>query len=678
MFCAVRGFIRKLENFQLEFEVPSGEKFDDIVFFESRREIMAVLFTNVGIDVDENDQLKVERRELWLTEIDSIKLKEIDLDRNYILNNKKKYPESKFYKFTEDENIVKILIKQANELYFNKNNHNDKKLKAETVDKTYFTENDIQEALEHIVYAVSQPNDEGLVKIIKNDIKNRFGYQDVENIYNKFKDSMQNWCERKENPFADPINFDDIEKFFELDLKQITFNVTKPIDSFIGREEKLEEIKNVLLAKSNSIFDYMVVVVGLGGIGKTQLVKKFIDLHQKDLFYGRIVWINAENDSSLNHSFRRLAQKLYLKDFKEKDIKTIIEDTLDFFDDVKVLFVFDNYDGQEHNHQKYVTFCCDHAATKENRPYFVFTSRNQKCLPKIKKIHLTEFTEPEAVKLIKQQLKTINGFIMIEKDIIALGKVLQYYPLTIHQAISFIKNKRNMAGSQTFNVKKYLEIFRNKKNQILQMVALINNVSLSSQKTNYSAVHEYKELFTIIQEKAFQITTLNENNLESLKISDIFMNQLTLAQFFSLVETNSKTIVEKYIDNYFAENDSEHKLNWFFVEFAKRGKLYWVKYMIEKGYDVNFVDENGNTALHHIAYIIKQCRSTDIFLSSDFYNFAHVSSWLKKNGANYNIKNKKGHTPLDISDKFRLTLITFSTASGNLTFPSIKASIQSA
>jgi CO dehydrogenase nickel-insertion accessory protein CooC1 len=79
----------------------------------------------------------------------------------------------------------------------------------------------------------------------------------------------------------------------------------------------------------------MTSVTGLGGIGKSELARKYFSEHNKD-YTDNVIWINADNYLTIAESFGRLAQdKLRIsttdENGKEKGIKLIVEDVYLFF-----------------------------------------------------------------------------------------------------------------------------------------------------------------------------------------------------------------------------------------------------------------------------------------------------------------------------------------------------------
>uniref|UniRef100_A0A336KDM9 CSON006606 protein n=1 Tax=Culicoides sonorensis TaxID=179676 RepID=A0A336KDM9_CULSO len=168
ILCFVRGLIKNLKNYQLEYQVPEAEKFDDVVFHTGNGQIlliqlknkedgtlkldhldlfknkfgepfnllkyvksvidmnktnkfrdkidMAVVYTNIDLDVNHQDMLSLAKYpKPWFGRISSIRVKRVNLPSNSILQ----FPNSnaKFYKFTDDPNTLQILEEQTKFLH---------------------------------------------------------------------------------------------------------------------------------------------------------------------------------------------------------------------------------------------------------------------------------------------------------------------------------------------------------------------------------------------------------------------------------------------------------------------------------------------------------------------------------------------------------------------------------
>jgi hypothetical protein len=79
------------------------------------------------------------------------------------------------------------------------------------------------------------------------------------------------------------------------------------IDQFVGRSEGLRKLWD-LLQPSASTTRKVVVLHGLGGIGKTQFAIHFARLHQDD--FSAIFWLNGKSQETLMRSLAEFLPKL--------------------------------------------------------------------------------------------------------------------------------------------------------------------------------------------------------------------------------------------------------------------------------------------------------------------------------------------------------------------------------
>ncbi|KAK5399987.1 hypothetical protein LTR06_011353 [Exophiala xenobiotica] len=118
---------------------------------------------------------------------------------------------------------------------------------------------------------------------------------------------------------------------------------------FIGREEEMAQIGEVLRPVDFSPEQRRLVLGGTGGMGKTQLAIAFATRHHQA--YDSVFWLNATSEATLKDSFRLVAEAIF--DVQEaqvlKDEQSLIQ-TRRWLSDKKNtrwLLIFDNHDDPD-------------------------------------------------------------------------------------------------------------------------------------------------------------------------------------------------------------------------------------------------------------------------------------------------------------------------------------------
>lgn len=135
--------------------------------------------------------------------------------------------------------------------------------------------------------------------------------------------------------------------------------------NFVGRERELEELENGL-KKSRTVF-----VTGIGGIGKSTLVKNYIDRSRES--YDVIVYLEFEGDFVRTFSDDRQLQLSTVTRSDSESAEEYFERKLTHFEricgDKNVLFVLDNFSGRITKQLSEILDCgYDAVIVTRNRP----------------------------------------------------------------------------------------------------------------------------------------------------------------------------------------------------------------------------------------------------------------------------------------------------------------------
>ena len=137
---------------------------------------------------------------------------------------------------------------------------------------------------------------------------------------------------------------------------QLMFSIAAApvIDYFVGRASNLSSIESVLLPFT-AAERKIVVLHGLGGIGKSQLAIEYAKKHRLD--YTAVLWLNAKTEDTLKQSFtanaRRLPEKILSQEVlygpqNEEALSIIVRETkkwLSLPGNNRWLLIYDNVDN---------------------------------------------------------------------------------------------------------------------------------------------------------------------------------------------------------------------------------------------------------------------------------------------------------------------------------------------
>ena len=81
-----------------------------------------------------------------------------------------------------------------------------------------------------------------------------------------------------------------------------------PDEMFIGRDAEIQDMEKILLPGVDSPVRKVLVLGGMGGIGKTQLSIAYAKRHGHT--YSSVFWLNATSELTLKGSLRKMAYRL--------------------------------------------------------------------------------------------------------------------------------------------------------------------------------------------------------------------------------------------------------------------------------------------------------------------------------------------------------------------------------
>ena len=408
--------------------------------FMQRKIKNIIICTNIGFDSD-----NLKNAQIDLVKIDENDILHISCDG--------KQPER--YRFNKN---VAISLKRQLQAY------NAVQLPKK---KITYSDDEIENFLDHLVFAINQPNQAQLDTIIQKDMGEEFNNITTENAYNKLFHYMSNWMiDKNSERFLSHVKGKDLFDKIKIGFP-ISFNMTNPINSFTGRIQEQDQLHELLKASP------LVCITGIGGVGKTELIRKYIIEHAAD-YDNKLIWINAESYQHLATSFCTLSCDILgisinNVDNEKKKMSSIVGEVYKFISHGKSLFVFDN--AEKYKSQNDFDCGIDKflpcVSPTYNRPHVLITSRNQKWPEDIKVLKLDVFSNEEAMEFLKTSLELKSD--VQEEDIKELAGQLHLLPLALQQAVAYIKaNNETLShvGSK-FDIRNYLRTYNEMAKDVL-------------------------------------------------------------------------------------------------------------------------------------------------------------------------------------------------------------------
>jgi tetratricopeptide (TPR) repeat protein len=296
-----------------------------------------------------------------------------------------------------------------------------------------------------------------------------------------------------------------------INSKAMISNYIKPVDYFVNHKIYLENINSTLKSYKK------VGIVGISGIGKTQLVRTFTNENKSN--YELIWFLDCDNDIRIE--FSNLAKVINNHNNKilvSEDINYSKESVLNYLSTKNNwLLVFDNIkiDSKIDNSKT-----IEEIVNLDTNGHIIFCSQDGKYFPN--KITLRHLEKDDSIKIIKSILDNKD-----EKIIKELSEIFKGYPVLIAGGSIFLQNnkfinleeyKKLILDSKNIlktHIELVLKYLPNSSVDLIQKISLINNQKFS--KKFLEAITDNKQELAndLINLSRFGIINLIDENKDN-------------------------------------------------------------------------------------------------------------------------------------------------------------------
>ncbi|KAF2808823.1 FabD/lysophospholipase-like protein [Mytilinidion resinicola] len=243
---------------------------------------------------------------------------------------------------------------------------------------------------------------------------------------------------------------------------------------FTGREVQLAQLEKLLCAQGRSKdHTAKVAIIGLGGVGKTQLVLELLFRTKSRHPDCSIIWIPATNKESLYQAYLDVARELGVPGWEEvkADVKKLVQSYLSKESAGQWLLVFDNADdmdmwiakpGPEQGSSGLINYL-----PKSKQGCIVYTTRDRKVAVELVAqqsiVEVPEMDEEMATQLLRKSLVNSN-LLNNKQDTQALLIELTHLPLAIVQAAAYINKNGILLAA-------YLSLLKEQEKDVIELLS---------------------------------------------------------------------------------------------------------------------------------------------------------------------------------------------------------------
>ena len=378
-----------------------------------------------------------------------------------------------------------------------------------------------------------------------------------------------------------------------------------PIPSLTGREEDIHILHDKL--QNLDCNKLGVVITGMGGVGKSELVKRYCQDFCQSVYEGNILWINAATDNSIESAFYNIADmiKLEITDTRgrELSIQAVISKVYRCFGGRNVLFVFDNVNDPHLIHNYLNTYF----QGSPKRPSIIITTQYTICEQRYELIKLEVMTINDSMSLLRKSLK--GKFGLMPENNKKVCQMVGQLPLALQQSMSYIVNNEMMVSDYIEHFEELMSIEQND--------VCYTNTIMAAWKMALEKLEQSKNPLAI--DLINMMSYLDGKDIKKDISLDICGNDIvklnasiTVLQKYSLINTSRESDETSVV--------TIHSLVQLVVRKGNKTNKYWIMFLKiifsstnnEKEYHVDF----GKKWIHHIEHMVNNCDNNDDLLKT--------------------------------------------------------------
>ncbi|PMD17725.1 hypothetical protein NA56DRAFT_605582, partial [Hyaloscypha hepaticicola] len=288
-------------------------------------------------------------------------------------------------------------------------------------------------------------------------------------------------------------------------------------------ESKLQALKD------GSDILHAVILYGLGGSGKSQLVLRYVETHRRR--YSHIFWVDAATKESTFESFRVIGQDLKLGIYEKSDIdpqepvleNRVILEVLKWFrqasgKEADWLVIIDNADD--------LTWGIESLIPRGAKGSIIITTRNVDFTNLLTNVESLAVGNMEVEEVISLLLKGVDlelenaptGVLAIARSI---AEALDYLPLALDLARAYVADVRRTETAEKA-LSTYLKDFQRHQDEILGDKTLSRMSNLAVVYEDRGRWKDAQEIFDLVRDKRLKsLGKTNEYTLTSMMNSAV-------------------------------------------------------------------------------------------------------------------------------------------------------------